>query len=476
MPSRAPRPLGPLVIGALCALSTITGCRTYQPEPLNAPKHRAAWHARSAADEQVAAFADRLAEEGDAAAASFDISDGLTLPEAELVALVYNPDLRLARVEAGVSEAASQYAGRWDDPELEAELLRVTENVAEPWVIGAGLSFSLPISGRLSVEKDRANAGHREALQAVAEAEWRTRHELRQAWLEWSAAVRRAEELRRLIGTIETLGQSMQKLAEAGEVLRTEAALFSIEQAQRRASLLRVQGEAAQQEAQLRTLMGLSPSAPLDLTATLALSPDLDEPDLASLAERNPTLIRLGLAYDVAEQTLRREFRKQVPDLTIGPSVVSEDGQSKIGLVGGIPLPILNLNRRAIAEAEAQRQRARAAFETEYEKLVGRFNQTLARAQALDQERALVLSRTVPLIDRQLDDLRRLIEIGEGDILVLLESLNRANDIKLDLIDLQRDTAKARASLRYLAGPASDTKDQADADQAPDDPAIEDSP
>ena len=50
--------------------------------------------------------------------------------------------------------------------------------------------------------------------------------------------------------------------------------------------------------------------------------------------------------------------------LTLGPMYESEQGQSRIGFFGVVPLPFLNANRRGIAQARASRELARAAFET----------------------------------------------------------------------------------------------------------------
>lgn len=480
MKSRTTRPTGQAAALALCAAALLTGCRSYQPDPLAPTEHRETWHARTPGDEPVRKFAQRLSQQGDAAATTFDPADGLTLGEAELVAMIYNPDLRLARLEAGVAEASVEHAGRWDDPELKAELLRVTENISEPWILGVGLSITLPISGRLEIEKAQAWADQRVALRRVVEAEWRTRHALREAWIDWSSAALKAREQAELIKQIRRLERAMLKLANAGEAASTEAALFTIERTQRVAAMVRRRGEAAELEQRVRALMGVSPDADLRMLPTVSFSNDQEPPSVAGMGEHNPTLIRLSEAYDAAEQNLRREIRKQIPDLTIGAAYEREDGQSKVGLAGGIPLPILNLNHRAIAEAKVERALARARFETEYEKLVGRFAAAQLRLQSLRTEHEVLVQQAVPLIDKQLADARRMLDIGEGDTLVLLESLTRAYDTKLRLIEVRQQESQTLARLRLLAGPIANdgnmTEKQDDDAPASADPAEEMSP
>jgi cobalt-zinc-cadmium efflux system outer membrane protein len=441
--------------GSIAALSglalVLTGCQSYEPKPLDLAAHREGWLARAPGDEPVRAFAERLALSG--RPESFDPADGLSLGEGEIVALVFNPDLRLARLRAGVAAANAEHAGLWEDPQFSIDVLRVLENVSSPWVIMPGLGFTIPISGRLEAEQARADAALTAELSWVAEREWGVRVEVRREWLRWSAARLGAERTQQLLTSIDSLVASTSRLADAGEMPRTEAALFGIEQASQRLAMARFRGEAARSEQRLRSLLGLSPEAPLEFIPSVVLD---DEPkDLAAdaLADRNPTLARLRDEYEIAEAMLWREVRKQYPDLTIGPLYESDQGQSRLGFLGSIPLPILNANKRGIAEARAEREFARAAFETEYERLVGLLAVARAELATLREQRKIIESEMVPLVDRQLGDARRLLELGEGGGLVLLESLTRASETQIGLIDARLGESIAVADLAELVGP-----------------------
>lgn len=390
-----------------------------------------------------------------------------------MIALVYNPDLRMARLEAGVALATAEHAGRRDDPQLSVDLLRITQSVPDPWIVGVGLGITLPISGRLEAEKDRADAVYEAKLLAIVEAEWKTRHQVRLAWLAWSAARVTLEQQSQLIDTIGALVDATSKLAEAGELPATEAGLFAIERMQRRYELRRLQGEVAVAEQRLRALMGLSPQAPLQLNPqVLGVETKGDKSEKRSV-DGNPTLARLKQEYEVAEQTLLREVRKQYPDLTIGPVVENEEGQSRIGLGGGIPIPILNANKQGIAEGKAKRELARAAYETEYERLTGTLAQTQAKAKALTEERELVADEMAPLVDSQVMRARKLLDLGEGGGLVLLESLVRAHETKLHLIEVRLDEAHAYAELQHLAGPDDTSLSEPDNTTNPNSPSVD---
>lgn len=455
LPEKLPDYSSALRFSLVCSLaaSTIllhTGCQTYQPEALARPAQKEEFHSRQASHESVEKFAKRLGETT-SYKKSFNARDGLSISEGQTVALVFNPDLRVARLRAGVSEATAKYAGLWDDPELSIDVLNITSNVPDPWIIGSALAFTLPVSGRLKVEKQRAEAAKHAELDRVAEAEWKVLRDVCEEWLVWSAYQYRLQQAEVMDSKLNSIVASTSRLANAGELVKTESALFTIERASRRAEKERFRSELEESEQRLRSLMGLSPSADLRLISTLSAgsSPFGDnEP-----SDSHPTLARLRSEYEVAEKTLHREIKKQYPDITLGPQGESDEGQSRIGFIGAIPVPILNSNKGGIAEAKAEREVARAAYETEYERLVGQIAAKRARLRGLQSRRATITETLVPLVDTQLADAERLVELGEGGSLILLESLVRGHEAKLELIDIQLENARAKNELRYLIGP-----------------------
>lgn len=427
------------------------GCTTYRPDPLDTAAHSEAWRAQGIGSEPVAAFAKSLAE-SDPSSVPFNPKNGLTLSEAELVALVFNPDLRIARTRAGVAEATAKYAGLWGDPELSFDVLKISKSVPDPWIVGSALSVTIPVSDRLRVEKKRASAALHAELDRVAEAEWKVMRELRDAWVAWSSQRLRLQETEQIVKSLDSIVESTSKLAEAGELLKTEAALFSIERESRRSELGQLRGEVAEGALEIRALLGLSPKAPVDLMPTLTSVSSVSAkavPDDTSL-----TLTRLRSEYEVAEQTLLREVRKQYPDITLGPQAESDEGQSRIGFVGAIPIPILNSNKGGIAKSLAEREVAKAAFETEFEKTTGRIAALHARRKGIRNRNKTMKNSLVPMVDRQVADASKLVELGEGGILVLLESLVRAHEAKLKLIDLRKNESQTNNGLRFLLGPA----------------------
>src|SRR5688500_8874313 len=95
---------------------TLAACQRYAPAPLDLEGYRASLHARDVTGAGVRDYARRLAEGGTGPAGPYDPTDGLSLDEAEVVALFFNPQLRLARLDAAVRRLGAAEAGRWEDP------------------------------------------------------------------------------------------------------------------------------------------------------------------------------------------------------------------------------------------------------------------------------------------------------------------------------------------------------------------------
>ena len=186
----------------------------------------------------------------------FDLSDGLSPAEGEVLALFFNPDLRLARLDAGVALATFETAGLWEDPQFGfdgAEIL----SPSGPFEYGLALSFTVPVSGRLGVEKDRAASAYEAELRRIVDVEWSTRAAVRSAWTSWATAVERLRLLREVIVQVERIAAITDRLESVGELTRVEARLLRAELVEKRAEVLRAELEEARARFTLLGLMGL---------------------------------------------------------------------------------------------------------------------------------------------------------------------------------------------------------------------------
>jgi hypothetical protein len=106
------------------------GCQSYERRPLDLAGQHAAFLARTPESPDVGAFANSLAARMPDTP-GFDTADSLTLAEAELIALVFNADLRVARLRAGVTRATAENAGLWEDPTIGVDLTCIIESTPD---------------------------------------------------------------------------------------------------------------------------------------------------------------------------------------------------------------------------------------------------------------------------------------------------------------------------------------------------------
>lgn len=462
-PDQIPSSACRAVTTGLCAAAVAilpAGCQTYSPNPPDLTAHHELWEERGRNHPEVAAFAETLRQTG-VAVASPDADEPCTLKQAEMISLVFNPDLRLARSRAGVTKAASEFADLWDDPVLEAGLERVLASVDHPWEGAGSINFTLPISGRLEYEKARADAAHHAELYRVLDKEWQIRSELRRAWIEWSAVREKVHVTSSFLDRLEDIAEIVRRMEEVGELARVQAALFSIELHTRRNESRSIEAQVRDRELLLCRLMGLPPNIVAEGAAfeprVVVDSPATSSEDAARrIREQHPRLQAKRAKHTTAERSLALQIRRQYPDLTFGPGYGYEDGHNKLLVGFSLPIGLFNRNRAGIAEATAQREHARAELETAYERLLGELAAARNKLEAAEDQLSRMRETIIPLVDQQYDDARHVAELGEVDTLLLLDTLRRQYEAKIDLIDLEARRSIAAIRLRELLGPSED--------------------
>lgn len=425
-----------------------SACQRYSRVPLDLTDDGIA--RRDPAATAVVEYAGRLAASG-RAPRSYDPRDGLTLAEAEVVTLFFSPELRLARLRAEVPRVGAAEAGRWEDPELGIDAERIIESVEHPWVLGGMLSFTVPLSGRLGVERRLAGSEATAAeLRALAE-ERRVLAELRAEWANWSANIERAALTRQLVADLDAVLGNVEQLRQAGEIGPVDARLLTLERVNQTAKLRGYEADAREADVRLKARLGLSPAATVALVPAIPVAAMPSGEDDVSVPLAEHPRVRVARAeYEIAERTFELEIRKQYPDLRIGGGFGTDEGDERV--LGGLalPLPLFNTNRRAIAEARASREVSRAAAEAEFEQLLAEAAAARVRLDAARERLEYVEKELAPLADQQVNDARRLAGLGEFDTLVLLTAIQTGHEARLAIVDARLSVALSGARLNAL--------------------------
>lgn len=426
----------------LSAAVSLTACHSYSPLPVDLRAHLAEFARR------------RPTDPGALPGANPD--DALVRTDGRLVARMFHPDARLARLEAGVATAVRDEAGRWIDPQLGGSVFRILAAVPDRWVSSASLGFTLPLNGRLTKQRQLAERQRGEALVAAWATEQRVANELDRAWVRCTAARSRVALLALLCEHLRQLESIALLLVDAGALTRPGARLFVLERQQREAAHTLAQADLAAAELTVRARLGLHPDAPLALAPDLDVAPFVADPAARRIAVlRSPRRLALELAHASAEAELELQIRQQWPDLTLNPGWQAEDGDDRAGLGINLPLPLWNANAQAIARATAERDVAAAALRVGAEQLL----QELAIAEvrrAAATAQAERLEALVELAEAQVADGRRLADAGQFDPLLLLDALLRENDVRMDALAARERAALTAIDINdLLADPAS---------------------
>jgi outer membrane protein TolC len=422
-------------------LTLLVGCTSYHKKPIDIGADLAAWRARSADDARVRS---RAKSEG----VAYAPSDGLGLNEATMLALVLNPGARIARLKAKAVAASAGLAGRWKDPALSTELQRAIGTGSSPWIARAGLTLTLPFSGRLSAEADGAMAQASAARFAALVVENDLRLAVASAWFDLAQATESRALLEAYLEALTPMLVRAEALSAAGELPSEQLGILQIEAATRRIELAQSVAHAQALHERLLALLGLTVEAQVKLVPQFEQSPVSEAP--AGWPQRQ-VRVQFKLAeYEAAEHAVRREVARQYPDITLTPSFESDRGQSLIGLgLGLIPIPAFNRNKRAIADARGRREVLRVQVEAALQAVVSKTRQVqiLVRASV---DRLLALEALVQQIDTQLARLITLADHGELDVLVLRHVLQSGLQNQLAATEARQQQALERARLALL--------------------------
>lgn len=401
---------------ALLAAGILCGCRSYEPKPID-------WN-----EEANAGVTNEVR------IASLD--DAVTL------ALIGNRELNALRLKSANSAKAAKESGWWEDPELDFDLMRIVNPSEHPFLGGASIAFTIPLSGAPAIVAKVDELYAQADIAEIKAAERDTGAEARHAAIRLAALRRRAELLsahdsdERIVRARENAG----KLHEAGEVSASELAGIQRQKHIRHHALMETERDIAETEIAFLRLLGLRPGTKIVLTLPLRDRPSMpsgaDDPlELVRHPKVEAALVRLG----GTEKSLEAEIRRQYPDLKLGPAYANEEGLDRFGLIAGISIPLWNRNRKGIAEAEGRRDEARLAAIDAWRALV--CDAATARVHLSN----LLMHPPVPANEREQAD--RLADAGELTPLDYLAVREQIFDLRLDELNWRRDVALAAAEL-----------------------------
>ena len=325
----------------------------------------------------------------------FDPSHGLDMTDVAILAVVNNPDLRLARDDAHVAYAQAFAAGLLPDPQFAGEVDRPGPKVpgSDNYAFNLGLSFDV---GSLIYGPAKRRSAEAAARQTDLNLLWQEWQVVAQARVLFAQSVSN-ERLLKVLHENRDLLQARYDHTQAALAKGLTTADVAIADLSTLAGIDEqihgAENDLNSARAQLAALLDLKPSVKLDLVGPAQL-PALDDAKvlaiLPDLPARRPDLLALKAGYESQDQTYRAAILQQFPDITIGLNRQRDTSRVySTGTLVNFSIPLFDRNRGNIAVALATRQRL-------YDDFKSRLNTAYRNVE--------VILQNEPRLQRQLDE------------------------------------------------------------------------
>ncbi|MDA8384051.1 MAG: TolC family protein [Betaproteobacteria bacterium] len=389
------------------------------------------------------------------AAHRFNPAKGLDMTDVAMLAVVGNPQLKLARDAARVSRAQAFSAGLLPYPRLDLSQDFPTAGPSTSSAFAAGLSYDTAALATYASRSRAAQAAIRSVDLDLLWQEWQVVSEARLLF------IRHAEEkaLSRLLRAQQALWRERYRytrraLAQGNTTLDVESADLSALQAVDSALDTDRRKEAGTLHA-LNALLGLAPETPLDLRGPTAV-PRLTRADLeralAQLARRRPDLLALRAGYESEDERYRAAILSQFP--AIGIALNRARDTSDVYTVGyglTLRLPFFNASRGRIAVARATRGALYDAFEVRVMAAKAQALRLFADKKMLEAQLAGV-RRGVAALDRAVSEARPAFEAGNINELTFSTLEASLLDRRIEAVHLEDAIFERANALETLVG------------------------
>lgn len=389
---------------------------------------------------------------------------GLDRTDVVLLAVVNNPQLRAARLKAGVARSQLIQAGMIPNPQLSSSFLYPVGG--PPPVFNAynfGLMQSIDALITRGAARTSASRHVKQVNLDILWQEWQVAQKARQLYIQ----ARSEDRLRRLLDHQVNLDRHQyrrdQKALPQGQVTRTTAAADLSTLMAAKSQQRQLQTKRNQTWHQLDELMGLKPAARPRLLASPALtqfSAAQFHAALAELPERRPDLLALRAGYQSQQAAVRKAILGQFPKLSIGPTGGSDNSNvQSVGFNINFSLPLFNRNQGQIAIQRATRKMLHAQYQAQLDQAFSQAHQ-MWRATRIMSRQLKTLKRRLPTLTadaRAAEQAFRRHDITAGTYTSLeTQWLSR----RIEAIKLSASLAKARAGLETLLGMTLDPADE----------------
>ncbi|KAF3997729.1 TolC family protein [Glaciimonas immobilis] len=435
---------------SLLILLAIGGCASYQPLPLNDQanflKHIPALtidaHQLNLPELPLHSFAAG--------------PEGLDMTDVAILAVVNNPDLKLARNDAHIAHAQAFSASLLPNPQLAmmADFVRDPVGGSTPaFSIGPSYDFGALLTHSTLSKAARADADKTDL--SLLWQEWQVIAQARMVFIKLTQGEKLTRILQQQRDEFAQRSQRNQVALQRGLITAETAtvALTSLQDVQRQIN----EGQRQQNQARhdLNALLGLAPDVPVPLKGSAQLPPlarDQIDAILPHLAQRRPDLRALEFGYAAQDQRYRAAIIAQFPSLVIGLTRARDTSNvSTQGFNISLSLPVFNHNQGSIAIEQSTRQK----LHDEYQQRINVAHSDIDRIlteQAINQQQMLQINSSLQQLTTQRQKVQAALTARNVDALVLSNIDTAWLAKQTEQVTLEQAMLEQRVALQTLIG------------------------
>lgn len=386
-------------------------------------------------------------------------ANGLTLEEAQSLALQDNPNLGRARALVQAARGRAYQVGLKRNPNVGIDLQQLfSGGQAEQY----GVTLEQTVVRKEKLQLNRSVAGHEvdRLQQQLASEQQRVLTDVHLAYVQTLRAQRQIDLTRELVEINKQALELSQKLFEADEVAKTDVLQAGLEVSTAEMLLREAYNRHSAAWHALEAICGQPALAVRPLAGDLYAVGELVEFEtaLAELRARSPEISVLVSNIEKARCQLRRQQVEPLPDVSVRGLLNwrdnGVDGDANAGLAVSIPLPVHDRNEGAIQEARYQLVAAQRELERLDLALAARLTPVYLRyANGLQRVEAYQ-GEMIPRAEETMTLIRDTYEMGEVTFASLLTAQRTYAEMRLAYVDALEafHLAKAEISGMLLTG------------------------
>jgi len=387
---------------------------------------------------------------------NFDAAQPLDMDDVAILAVINNPDLRLARDDAKIAHAQAFAAGLLPDPQISLGKSYPTNSPPDTTIgFNAGVNYDLNTIIGTYAAKVRAKAQERQVNLNLLWQEWQVISQAKLLFIKNVAQNKLLQLLQANQALLAKRYQQDQKALKRGDVTldAISSDLLAAQDAEKQLNDLMLSMQ--QNQYDLHQLLGLAPTVKFILNNQL-VAPMLAEKniqtDLQQLPQRRADLLALQAGYQSEDLRLRQAILGQFPAINFGFSRARDTSDIYTNNFAiTFDLPIFNRNRGNIAIERATRQRLydeyQARLNTAYSDIQLIVEQQLLRLQQLHTLKPAILQ-----LQRVVNSADKAMQKGDIDNLTYINLRTTLLNKQVEQINLEETILEQNIALQTLLG------------------------